>query len=322
MRLNKTLQKLSQLLLICLLLSLCACSGKKTKGSDNGDDASINTEDNITPTCPVTNTPELSPDASKDGSASLVTPTTSATAANDSIVTPASAETSEKAISSSPAADEISIKYIGNSCFYITFSDGTRLVTDPYGDNYAYYFGDFPKIEADVMTISHTHEDHTNGIDAVEGDPQIIMPEQVGKPCEVGDLKITSYTSDHVAAMGTNIIYIYEENGLKIVNMGETDNIASKEALDAVKDADVILAYAGEYGTIKNKDSFQTLFGLNIKAMIPEHYSNNPNVVFYGEPTMEDILKEVPSGINITEADEFIVKKDLDVQFVNLSRVE
>ena len=33
---------------------------------------------------------------------------------------------------------------------------------------------------------------------------------------------------------------------------------------------------------------------------------------------MDEILKEVPKGTTVTEADEFIVSKDLKQQFVNL----
>ncbi|HEX3078698.1 MAG TPA: MBL fold metallo-hydrolase [Lachnospiraceae bacterium] len=217
--------------------------------------------------------------------------------------------------------DSISIKYIGNSCFYITFADGTKLVSDPYGAKYATSFGEFPEMEADVMTISHSqHDDHTNGVSSVKGDPQIINPEDVNKSIKVGDVTITGYTSSHVANMGGNTIFVYEENGLKIVHMGETDSIDSKEAQDAVRDADVILAYAGEYGKVKNKDSFKTLYDMNIKVLIPQHYSMG-NADFYGEPKIDVIKTEVPEGIQVTDTDEFFVTKDMEKQFVALSKM-
>ena len=78
----------------------------------------------------------------------------------------------------STKSSSLNIKYVGNSCFYITLSDGTRIVTDfgknyasylPYGKNYASYFAPFPSLEADVITISHNHTDHTGGIKEVGG---------------------------------------------------------------------------------------------------------------------------------------------------------
>lgn len=219
----------------------------------------------------------------------------------------------------SPMPDAIRIRYIGNSCFYIIFQDGTRLITDPYGYKYEIYFGKFPELEADVITISHNHEDHTYGVGLVEGDPLIIKTDQGKKKFSVGEVEITGYTSDHVANMGQNTIFIYQSKGLKIVHMGETDCTRSQEITEAVNNADVILTYAGQFGKIKNKESFAALFELGVKVMIPQHYSNNPKHIFYGEPTIEDIIKDVPEEVMITGASEFIVKPGMDRQFAILS---
>lgn len=218
--------------------------------------------------------------------------------------------------------ENISIKYVGNSCFYITFADGTRLVTDPYGSVSAVFFGVLPKMEADVITISHTHADHVYGVKDVMGDPRKIIPEEINETIKVGDVEITGYPTKHVDSSENSTLFVYEEAGLKIVHMGETDNIDSKEAQEAVKDADVILAYAGEYGTntIKNKDSFETLRKLNIKVIIPQHYSME--TTYFAEPNIDEIISELPSGTKITKTNEFIVKKGLEKQFVAMTRME
>ena len=216
----------------------------------------------------------------------------------------------------------ISIKYVGNSCFYIKFADGTRLVTDPYGTSYQSFFGNFPTMEADVMTISHEHEDHILGIKEVTGKPKILRLDKLSVPVTVGDVEITGYDSKHVKNMGNNTIFVYKENGLTIVNMGETDNIDSPEAQQAITNADVILAYAGEIGTVENKDSFKALYNFNIKVIIPEHYSMKAELIFYKEPLIDKILTEIPDGTKVTKTNEFIVKKDMEKQFVALSRMK
>ena len=74
---------------------------------------------------------------------------------------------------------KIHIKYVGNSCFNITFADGTRLVTDPYGSLYSASFAPFPDLTADVVTITDNYVDHTKGLSEVKGSPKVIQPEQV-----------------------------------------------------------------------------------------------------------------------------------------------
>jgi L-ascorbate metabolism protein UlaG (beta-lactamase superfamily) len=118
--------------------------------------------------------------------------------------------------------------------------------------------------------------------------------------------------------MGNNIVYVYQSLGVKIVHMGETDLIASPAAVAAVRDADVILAYAGQYGTVKNPESFRTLFDMNIRIVIPQHYSNIPERIFYGEPAIPEIVKAVPEGIKVSTAKELLITKGLEVQFLNL----
>lgn len=212
----------------------------------------------------------------------------------------------------------IKINYIGNSYFYITFPDGTRLATDPYGRMYEHFFGPVPALEADVITISHNHDDHLSGIGELSGEPLVIGPEQDCNSVMVGDVKITGFITEHVAGMGQNMVYIYEANGYKIVHMGETDLIASGDAVSAVQNADVILAYAGQYGTIKNRENFRTLFGWNIKTVIPQHFSNNPEEIFYGEPVIHEILKDVPAGVKVMERKQILITKDPEARFVIL----
>lgn len=59
------------------------------------------------------------------------------------------------------------IQYLGHSCFKLTESTGTTIVTDPYkGIGY-----DLPKgLTADAVTVSHGHFDHNN-VGAIGGAP-------------------------------------------------------------------------------------------------------------------------------------------------------
>lgn len=233
-----------------------------------------------------------------------------------------STETKEVSIPETKPRDNISIKYIGNSCFYIEFMDGTRLVCDPYSKSLISSFGEIPEVYADVITVSHTHSDHT-GVGSIPGtDNAFLQLADLTEPKQVGDVTISAYDNKHVADMGSNTIFVYEENGFKIANLGETDYVDSKEAQDAIKDADVVLVYAGEYGDIKNKENFENLKNLGVKVMIPEHYSMSADQIFYNEPTIDKILLDVPEDYETKTQDEYIVEKTDDKMFVVLNKMQ
>ena len=64
----------------------------------------------------------------------------------------------------------MTIKYLGHASFQIK-TKGASIITDPYDEEMVGL--KFPKIEADIVTISHSHKDH-NQVKNVKGDPLLI----------------------------------------------------------------------------------------------------------------------------------------------------
>jgi len=62
------------------------------------------------------------------------------------------------------------ITWLGHSSFLLEESTGTKIVTDPY---HSYVGYDMPKVDADIVTVSHAHNDHSY-VSAVGGDPTVI----------------------------------------------------------------------------------------------------------------------------------------------------
>jgi L-ascorbate metabolism protein UlaG (beta-lactamase superfamily) len=238
------------------------------------------------------------------------------------------------------AIDSLTIKYVGNACFYIEASNGTRIITDPYESTYDMYFAPFPDIKADLVTVSHYHPDHAGvdriatskfnsispdkltdatSFDLVNGETYVIYPECLNKVIKIGGVEITGYPSRHHSNEGDNTIFVFKAGNLKIVHMGSTDKIESPEALAAIKDADVLLAYTGEQGEVKNKDIFAFADKMNIKAVLPQHFSMDPNNIFYNSATLDQVIKELPKGTEVVKANELIVKKDMKKEFILLS---
>ena len=61
------------------------------------------------------------------------------------------------------------ISWLGHASFKIKGKTAS-IVTDPYGEKTGLKF---PKVEADIITISHDHYDH-NAVELIEGKPFVI----------------------------------------------------------------------------------------------------------------------------------------------------
>lgn len=62
------------------------------------------------------------------------------------------------------------IKWLGHASFLVTAEDGTRIITDPYGDFGGLSYDPIQET-ADVVLMSHQHGDHAG---AVNGNPQVV----------------------------------------------------------------------------------------------------------------------------------------------------
>ena len=64
------------------------------------------------------------------------------------------------------------IKWLGHSCFSLTTSQGTVVVTDPYDESVGY---GRPGVDADLVTVSHDHHDH-NCLEALGKLDALLIP--------------------------------------------------------------------------------------------------------------------------------------------------
>ncbi len=207
------------------------------------------------------------------------------------------------------------ITHIGHSCFKIQDKIGEEnvvLVTDPYGTVTGLKM---PNLEADILTISHEHEDHNNR-KAVKGNPFII---DTAGEYDVAGVAIVGVEAFHDekkgAERGKTIIYRFEFNGISVAHLGDLACSLNSEQLEVLSGTDILLIPVGGKYTLDAKKAMDVVAQIEPRIIIPMHYK--VPALKYDIDGVDKFIKE--SGLSPSnEAKLKITKKDLPVEDMEL----
>lgn len=160
------------------------------------------------------------------------------------------------------------IEYLGHSCFVLTESTGTSVMTDPYGK-----IGiKMPKRSVSVVTVSHQHYDHNN-IAAVYGAPTVISKEGSYAFEGVEIVGIKSFHDDVGGALrGENVIFKFRMDGLDVCHLGDIGESCTAELLEQILPIDVLLIPVGGTYTIDSEEAKRYVDRIMPEIVIPMHY--------------------------------------------------
>jgi L-ascorbate metabolism protein UlaG (beta-lactamase superfamily) len=165
------------------------------------------------------------------------------------------------------------IIWYGHSCFRIKNRNLT-LVTDPYDPQMVGL--KLPKLEADIVTISHNHADH-NFIQKVSApkDRQLFPITGPGE-YEISDCSVFGFPTYHDdqqgAQRGNNLIFIFELDDLRLAHMGDLGHQLPDELIDDVGEIDVLLLPVGGTYTLDGNQAAQLTTKIGPRMVIPMHY--------------------------------------------------
>ncbi|MBT5016010.1 MBL fold metallo-hydrolase [Candidatus Peregrinibacteria bacterium] len=191
----------------------------------------------------------------------------------------------------------------GQSCFTLKGSKAT-VVTDPYGD-----IGlKLPSLKANILTVSHDHEDHNN-VAAVEDNPQLFdWPGEY----EANGVMMTALNAFHyrkseeedekAAARGKTLIFHFEIDGIKVCHLGDLGHKLTDDMVEAIGDVDILLIPAGGDSTIDHKTAHQVIEQIDPRIVIPMHYKIPGLKVEADLQDVEPFLKEM--GVSSSESQE------------------
>ena len=172
-----------------------------------------------------------------------------------------------------------------------------------------------PSLEADLVTVSHDHDDHNNA-SAVKGNPRVI---NCAGEYDVKGIFVEGIDSFHDEANGEkrggNIIYRIEIDDISIAHLGDLAHTLDNTELEKLVGTDILLIPVGGHYTLDAKKAVEVISQIEPRMVIPMHY-RHPEVKIELDD-LEKFIKEL--GVVPTHEEKLkISKKDLPAEEMEL----
>lgn len=199
------------------------------------------------------------------------------------------------------------ITFLGHSSFRLKGKTAT-VVTDPFDPEVVGL--KFPKVTADIVTVSHQHEDH-NQADLVKGVKRLVSGPGEYEIMGVSIIGIPTFHDEKKGAKrGKNTIYVYEMDGLRLVHLGDLGHKLHEKILEKIGDIDILMVPVGGEYTIGPTEAVEVARAIEPKIVIPMHYQMpglNP-ATFTKLSSTKPFLAEI--GLLVEKTDKLSVKKE------------
>jgi L-ascorbate metabolism protein UlaG (beta-lactamase superfamily) len=146
-----------------------------------------------------------------------------------------------------------------------------KIAIDPFSEEIGLKV---PKVEADILLISHNHYDHNNK-DAISGN--YFLVDSPGE-YEVKGVFVKAIKSFHDKVegkeRGENLIFLIETEDLRVCHLGDFgQKELNEKQIEEIGGVDILMIPIGGVYTISAKEAIKILEQLEPKITIPMHYS-------------------------------------------------
>ncbi len=181
------------------------------------------------------------------------------------------------------------ITYLGHASFKIKGKNAS-LVTDPFDPKIGLKF---PKVEADIVSVTHSHFDHSAS-SQVGGEPFVVSgPGEY----EIKGVEIVGVQSFHDnkkgEERGKNTIYNFKIDKLNIAHLGDLgQERLTDDQIEEIGNVDILMIPVGGYYTIDASVASKIVSQLEPKIIIPMHYRDADSTI-KELAGVENFLKEM-----------------------------
>jgi L-ascorbate metabolism protein UlaG (beta-lactamase superfamily) len=208
---------------------------------------------------------------------------------------------------STPAADSlVTIRWHGQSFFEVISPAGVRIVIDPHAiENYGRI-----SVSADVVLVSHFHNDHTqvnvvenikkakvfHGLKDEKGDGRRVVWNAIDEHIKDVGIRSVGTFHDNAGGMmrGKNTVFVLDVAGVRIAHLGDLGHALTPEQLRRIGPIDVLMIPVGGVYTLNGSDAKTVVEQLKPRRyVIPMHYGTE---VYDDLLTAAEFLDEQKEG--------------------------
>ena len=184
----------------------------------------------------------------------------------------------------------MNIIYLGHSSFLLKFKLA-RVVCDPYSEAVGFKMA---KTKADIVTISHQHDDHNN-FKVIGGEPRVVNgPGEY----EIKGVIITGITTYHDNSngkeKGKNIVYTFDSENLRLCHLGDLGHELSEKQLNKLNGVDILFVNVGGETSNGPKKAVKVIKQIKPSIVIPMHYKTKEhNSKWENKASLKDFIDEI-----------------------------
>ena len=185
------------------------------------------------------------------------------------------------------------VTWLGHGCFRLR-GRSAAVVTDPYPPAIGLKLG---RMDAEVLTISHEHDNHSYAQVVRDGAYEIRGPGEY----EVAGVSVigvpTYHDAEKGAKHGRNTVYLIEIDDVRICHLGDLGHKLEDAEAEAVASPDVLLVPVGGRDAMNGAQAAEVVRQLEPRYVVPMHYAI-PGLKLELDP-IDRFLKEM--GVTTSE---------------------
>lgn len=216
------------------------------------------------------------------------------------------------------------ITYFGHSCFKLKNKAGYTLYIDPFKSDMVGL--PLAKDVADVVTLSHSHEDH-NAVEVITGPvnrEKTFIIDREGE-YEIAGIQISAIRTYHDknsgADRGMNLVLYIIMDGLHVVHLGDICHKLTEAQIEKLGSVDVMMVPVGGTYTLDASEAIDMIKDVQPSYVVPMHYKTSDTKI-EELTTLENFLEKnsfpvTSESVHKIKLDEGSLPDDTQVLLMN-----